>query len=227
MFPDFNRRVMDLPRLHSVNVRGRPWLRCAEVLAGLVCLTVAARAAMVQEPVDLLRLDNGLSARGGSALERALTVDTNTSQLNLDLLLDARRAGEATGSVAARSGAVPTDRPTLPMAESRRTLVPLGLQLQDSVTAPGGTERREWHASTPAAMLAGMHGANGRIVVGDRDPARAGQEDNGNTDAALGLGAQMMAETVQFLRENRFWLLGGVGVLALALAALQAFARRR
>ena len=199
-------------------------------LAWLVATAWApgAQAAVVQPSVDLLQPGGGMPVPASSTLERALTVDTNTSQRNLDLLLDARRAGDAAGTAPLRRGEIPDNRRALPVAEPRGNLVPLGLQGQDSVTAPGAAERREWLNTSPTGRLSDMPSrSQASARVGGEPQGQTGMADRVRPPGDTGELAELVGDTVQFLRDHRFWLLGGLVLLALLAASLQAIARRR
>ena len=199
----------------------RPCKLAALALLCMFGLLPGAGAASVQLPVDLLQPDSAWSAPAAGALERALTIDTNTSQHNLELLLDARRAGEAANP---QRGGQPAARPTLPTAQPGGTLIPLGLQTQDSVTAPGAAERREWSGTAGTARPGLPGGASTYGNPQDTGFARTAGHAAGDIDP--GRIRQLLGEASQFVRDNRFWLLGGAGLLALAVAGLQALGRR-
>jgi hypothetical protein len=233
------RNVSDLRRLPpatacrampALSLLSAPWRASLRFCLGglaVVAWAMGAQAAVVQPSVDLLQ--PGGAAPAMSTLERALTVDTNTSQRNLDLLLDARRAGDAAGTAPMRTGDVPDNRRALPVAEPRSGLVPLGLQGRDSVTAPGATERREWQNTAPAgrpADLAG-HSQAGARAGGGLPEGEGGRTDRSGMSGEAGELSELVAETLQFLREHRLWLLGGLLLLALLAVSFQAIARRR
>lgn len=197
---------------------------CVAMLAAVLAAS-GAGAAVVLESTDLLRLHAGGPAASASMLERALTIDTNTSQRNLNLLLEARRAGDVVSPVRA---AVPPGQPaSRPAGQARGALVPLGLQSQDSVTAPGAAERREWSGGAPARAQPGLPGSgSGPDGVGQdlEQPRRSGQ----GADAVERLPfLQWMDGARQFVRDNRFELLAGAGLSLVAVAGAQALARRR
>lgn len=196
--------------------RKLPWLACAWFALG-------AQAATVDMPVDLLQSPGGLVAPAPGPLERALTIDTNSSQRNLDLLLEARRAGEAAGPMGSRG--LPT-RQVLPGAQARDTLVPLGLQSQDSVTAPGAAERREWQAGAPGRSQAGLPGGHPGLSNADQDPAHPSRPRGEGAQGSSRV-AEVLSDLRGFVRDNRFELLGGAVLLMLAAAGVQALARRR
>lgn len=205
-----------------------PGRQCWLAMVAATLAASGAGAAAVLDATDLLRLHARGPAASASMLDRALTIDTNTSQRNLDLLLDARRAGDVVSPMRA---AVLTGQPAVAPAGQARgalvPLVPLGLQAQDSVTAPGAAERREWSGGAPARSQAGLPGSrSGPDGVGhDLDPPRRpGQgADEGERLPFL----QWMDGMRQFVRDHRYALLAGVGLLLAAFAAAQALARRR
>lgn len=198
--------------------------RWTVILAAALAVS-GARAAVVLESTDLLRLHAGGPAASASMLERALTIDTNTSQRNLDLLLEARRAGDVVSPMRA---AVPSGQPASgPAGQARGALVPLGLQSQDSVTAPGAAERREWTGGAPARTQAVLPG-------GRSGPDGAGQGLEPSRQSGRGADErerlpllQWMDGLRQLVRDNRFALLAGAGLLLVAAAGARALARRR
>lgn len=199
-------------------LRHLPWLAWAWLALGV-------QAATVDVPVDLLQVGGGMTAPAAGALERALTIDTSTSQRNLDLLLEARRAGETVSPM--RSGGLPAQPQALPAVQPRGNLVPLGLQSQDSVTAPGAAERREWQGGAPGRAPAGPPGSHAGLTGAGHDtatPGRAGGAEGAPAPARIVL---VLDSVRDFVRDNRFELLTGVALLALAGAGMQALARRR
>ena len=196
--------------------RKLPWLVCA-------CMALGAQAATVDAPVDLLQLQGGLSATTPGALERALTIDTHSSQRNLALLLEARRAGETASPMGSKG--LPNQQ-VLPGAPTRGTLVPLGLQSQDSVTAPGAAERREWQGGSPGRAQAGWPGPHAGLNDAGQDPAQPGRS-RGDGAAGPNRLAEVLSDMRGFVRDNRFELLAGVVLLMGAAAGAQALARRR
>ena len=218
-----------MPAPSLLSARWRASLCACLAWLAVIAWAPGAQAAVVLPSVDLLQPGGGLPVPAASTLERALTVDTNTSQRNLDLLLDARRAGDAAGAATLRTGEMPDKQRALPVAEARGNLVPLGLQGQDSVTAPGATERREWLSTAPTGSLADMPGRSqaGARAGGGHLDGQAGRADRPRTSGEADELAEWVANTMQFLREHRFWLLGGLALLALLAASLQAIAQRR
>ena len=202
----------------------RPARRRILALLASACVALGAQAGMVEAPVDLLQPEAGVSAVPASTLERALTIDTNNSQRNLDLLLEARRAGD-TGSPM-RSGNLPAQAAVLLAGQSRDTLVPLGLQAQDSVTAPGAAERREWQGGAPGRSQAGLSMRHAGLNDAGQDPAHPGRA-RGDGAAVPNRVAEVLNDLRGFVRDNRFELGAGAVLLMLAAAGVQAMARRR
>jgi hypothetical protein len=115
----------------------------------------------------------------------------------------------------------------LPAVQPRGTLVPLGLQSQDSVTAPGAAERREWVGGLPGRTQSGLPGGRTNVGNSGADPAeprRAGQGADPGERLPI---FQWMDEVRAYVRDNRVELLVGVGLLLAGAAALQALLRRR
>ncbi len=182
------------------------------------CLLVSgAGAVSVLESPDTVRLHGSGPAATASVLERALTVDTNTSQRNLDLLLDARRAGDVVSPM--RVAGVP--------GQPLGTLVPLGLQSQDSVTAPGAAERREWMGGAPGRTQSGLPGGRTGTGNADADPAEPRRAGHGADPGERLPILQWMDEFRVFVRDHRVELLAGVALVLVGAAALQALTRRR
>lgn len=216
---------MSFPTL-NVRLTQAPSRGCLVGLAASAW-ALGVHAAVVHPSTDLLRPGGDAPGPAATTLERALTVDTNTSQRNLDLLLDARRAGQADVGPALRNGPVPDQRRALPTPEPRSGLVPLGLQGQDSVVAPGATERREWQMTTPTGRYGGSAGATGSGSGGRGDPDTAWPSDRRPGGGAPTELSEQVKEAMELLREHRFALLGGAALLAVAVAALQAYFQRR
>lgn len=198
------------------------WLRNLPLLA-CACIALGAQAATVDVPVDLLQLPGGLSAPAPGPLERALAIDTNSSQRNLDLLLEARRAGETASPMGSNN--LPT-RQLLPGAQARGTLVPLGLQTQDSVTAPGAAERREWQGGLPGRAQAGLPGGHAGLGNTAAGAGQAGGSGRSESVAVPGRLVEMLNELRDYLRDNRFELLAGAALLLLAAVGMRAIGRR-
>lgn len=182
-------------------------------------------------------------------MDRALSATTSTGNKNLDLLLelqgrpgeDNRQAAPVRSAAAASAAAAElaalrakaAQRPTSwqdepsrrEPAERRPDERPpaerpqLGIQLFDGAGTLQGdaraappVQRREW-VGQPGGSAG--YGAAGR----EAGSSRSGYD----ADNPM---AQMLRDLVQFLRDNRLWLLGTVGALAVLGAALKAYSRR-
>jgi hypothetical protein len=177
----------------------------AGVWGGL--LVLGAHAAPVQESSDLLqRQDAAAPTAAGKTLDRALSVDAHIGQRNLDLLLESRSAGEAV-----EGGAAPPGAGELP---ARRA----------AALPPGAGVQHEWLGAVPGAGVAGgsLPGADGRLLL-DPGPLRGGIEAAREIDPSL--RGELVREAVGFLRENRYWLLGALALVAAVLAGVQAYLR--
>lgn len=198
--------------------------RWAALLAAALAAS-GARAGAVLEPPDPLRLHGMGQAATTSVLDRALIIDTNTSQRNLDLLLDARRAGDGIGPM--RGAGQPGQPPAVPAVQPRGTLVPLGLPVQESMASPGVAERREWVGGTPGRSQAGLTGGGmgmGRAEPDAAEPRRAGQGAVGSDGPPM---LRWMDGLRRFLRAHLVELLAVIALLAVGAVAIQAWARRR
>lgn len=207
------------------------------ILAGTCAalLALGAHAASVQESTDLLQRAAGAPvATGGKTLERALEVDTNTGQRNLDLLLEARGADEAAAAVPQRAGEPPAKRQTLKLPPPQVPVAmsspdgnpppPLGLQTPEMAGAAdtaGLANRREWLGGGSAGSVSGQSAGQG---FGDFGSSRAAGQAASHGDP--GRLPEVVREALRFLREQRYWLLGGMALLAVVVAGLQAYARR-
>ncbi len=201
----------------------------------MAVLALGAQAAAVHEPSDLLQRSPGAPAATGSkTLERALEVDTSTGQRNLDLLLEARGADEAAANAPPRAGDPPAKRqalrlPSPQMSEAiaspdGRLPLPLGLQtpeLAGAADTAAVATRREWLGGGPAGPSSAQSLGQD---FGDLSPPRTpGHTANGGD---LGRLPESVQEVLQFLREQRYWLLGGSALLVVVVAGMQAYARR-
>jgi hypothetical protein len=207
----------------------------------LVALTAAvlalgAQAASVQEPSGLLHPAPGAAtATGGKTLERALEVDTSTGQRNLDLLLESRGTGDAAAAAAQRPGELPAKRQASTVPPSQETAaigtpdgrlpLPLGLQTSEAagaVDTPATVARREWLGGGAPSQPSGQSGPSAPGSSPDGvDPGPAPR-----ADGDVGPVPEAVREALRFLREQRYWLLGGLVLAAVVAAGLQAYARR-
>lgn len=182
-------------------------------------------------------------------MDRALSAATSTGNQNLDLLLELQgKPGEdnrqavpvrsaAAASVAAAELAAlrakaaqrqmswqdePSRREPAERRQDERPPVErpnLGIQLfegagtlQGDARAAPPVQRREW-VGQPGGSAG--YGEAGR----EAGASRSGYD-------ADSPAAQLLRDLVQFLRDNRLWLLGTVGALAVLGAALKAYSRR-
>lgn len=178
-----------------------------------------------------------LTAPGLGSIDRSLHPETSTGNKNLDLLLELQgRAGEERRQEAPRSAAAAAladlrakaaerpapERPAEHQAAPRPVVLPfeaIGTPGGQGRLAPTPTERREWTNQ----LGDGAGGTDSR-----RDPYRTGDRES---DAIRGgysesLLRRLPQEAMAFLRENRYWLLGALGVAAVLGAALKSYSRR-
>ena len=178
-----------------------------------------------------------LTAPGLGSIDRSLHPETSTGNKNLDLLLELQgRAGEERRQEAPRSAAAAAladlrakaaerpapERPAEDQAAPRPVVLPfeaIGTPGGQGRLAPPPTERREWTNQLG-------DGAGG--TVSRRDPYRTGDRESdairgGYSDSLL---RRLPQDVMGFLRENRYWLLGALGVAAVLGAALKSYSRR-
>lgn len=218
-----------------------PMAHGALALLMFAALLQGAQAASVQEQSDLLQPGARVVPAGaGTTLDRALHIDLATGQRNLDLLLETRGAaaepsaamppagtakrGDAAAASrqgAAAPGTVPTALGTvLPPT-------PLGLQTAEALASPrsGGSRSSDGHTWL-GALPAGQGG-----LIDSRDAGSGAVQARGD-DVQLGeldpvVRRLLVSDALQFLRDNRWWLLASVGLVAALAAAAQAYTRRR
>ena len=183
------------------------------------------------------------TAAGLRSTDWSLHPETSTGNKNLDLLLELQgRPGEEPRQVAPRSAAAASaaaaalaglraeaaerlaqQRPAADQAAARPVVLPFeGMGMADGQgrSALPPTERREW-----THQLGGGAGS----TDSRRDAYRS---DDRESNAIRGAYSEdnrlrrLPQEVVAFLRENRLWLLGSIGLLVLLGAALKAFSRR-
>ncbi len=182
-------------------------------------LMLAPQAALVSAPDDLLQ-GNGLAASsaGGSVLQRSLTVDTQSGQRNLDLLLEARTAGAAVGAAEPSPGRASALLPAAPPRLLSADSTDAAMQRQWLGVAPGGVGLggRAEQDDMPGAPMA-VDGLGRSRPLPDSE---AGQD----TDA--GLRGTAIMDLARVLREYRYWLVGALAGVGLLAASRQAFGRR-
>ena len=180
-------------------------------------------------------LTAGVPAAGVAAsgvLDRALQVDPQAQQRNLGVLLDARQAPDGNALLQRRPDGTLARRPVLPqdIETVQAPGVPppppmLGLRANEDERAAATQSRREWRATGPGGGAGGAaYGAG----------AGGGPNIDGPSGRPRGLPSEELEgirlalyELELFVREHRFALLGGVVLLALLVAGLQGFMRRR
>lgn len=183
------------------------------------------------------------TAAGLRSTDQSLHPETSTGNKNLDLLLELQgRPGEEPRQVAPRSAAAASaaaaalaglraeaaerlaqQRPAADQAAARPMVLPFeGMGMPDGQgrSALPPTERREW-----THQLGGGAGS----IDSRRDAYRS---DDRESNAIRGAYSddnrlrRLPQEVIAFLRENRFWVLGSIGLLLLLGAALKAYSRR-
>ena len=177
---------------------------------------------------------------GAGGLPQSTAHEVSTGNKNLDLLLELQgKVGE--GGVMAAKGAAATASATPesaaaaaaaakalaalrakaaqpPPAEDTQPMPALPLvsglgQLDEDAKRAQPAERREW-----SGQAGGGGGGGGGYRAGPHESSARGHADH----PLLKLPMAVMA----YLRENRFWVLGGIGFLVLSGAALKAYSRR-
>jgi hypothetical protein len=205
----------------------RPW----PVTLALVMVlgSSGARADWVSDPTA------GVPAAGVAAsgvLDRALQVDLQAQQRNLGVLLDARQAPDGNALLQRRPDGTLARRPVLPQ-DIEAVQVPgvpptppmLGLRANDDERAAATLARREWRATGPGGSTGGAaYGAGGG--GGPTFDSPSGAPRGRPSDELEGIRLALY-ELELFVREHRFSLLGGVVLMALLVAGVQGFMRRR
>lgn len=176
---------------------------------------------------------------GVRSTDRALHPETSTGNKNLDLLLELQdQPGEAARPGAPRSAAAAAaaaaaladlraraaERPAADPPAARPVMQPLegiGTLERDGPATQQRAERREWTGGPAGGGAGGAYGKSDAYRADDRESAilRRGYSDDD-------LLRRLPKEIIGFLRDNRYWLLGALGVVALLGAALKAYSRR-
>lgn len=204
---------------------------------------VAAPSRNAEMGVTGVTRPRAANAAGLWSTDQSLHPETSTGNKNLDLLLELQgRPGEEPRQVARRSAAAASaaaaalaglraeaaerlaqQRPAADQAAARPVVLPFeGMGMADGQgrSALPPTERREW-----THQLGGGAGS----IDSRRDAYRS---DDRESNAIRGAYSddnrlrRLPQEVIAFLRENRFWVLGGIGLLLLLGAALKAYSRR-
>ena len=163
--------------------------RKALALCGAVLVLAAQAASVSEQDLALQRDSMATHSAGGSALDRALRVDTSAGQRNLDLLLEAHTAGEApavsapppVGPPSARRSAallpqvpgqmqapVATSDVTSAATSAAAPTAGLEVALPDAaphlpaVADPGVVAQREWLGAAPGGV--GLDGRSGQPI---------------------------------------------------------------
>ena len=179
------------------------------------------------------------TAAGLRSTDQSLHPETSTGNKNLDLLLELQgRPGEEPRQVAPRSAAAAAalaglraeaaerlaqQRPAADQVAARPVVLPFeGLGMADGQGRPArpSTERREW-----THQLGGGAGS----TDSRRDAYRSDDRESNAIHGAYSDDNRLRRlpqEVIAYLRENRFWVLGSIGLLVLLGAALKAFSRR-
>ena len=172
---------------------------------------------------------------GIRSTDRALHPETSTGNKNLDLLLELQdRSGEAARPAAPRSAAAAaaladlparaTERPAAEPATARPVMQPfedMGAPQRDGSPTPQRAERREWTGGPAGGGAGSGYGKSDAYRTDDpeSDILRRGHSDDN-------LLRRLPNELIALLRDNRYWLLGALGVAALLGAAHKAYSRR-
>ena len=230
-------------RLHLVLLLALGLVFSGQVPAATVSAPADAQPASIAAPHPM--------GQGGAAttstLDRALTGGVATGN-QLDLLLEMQRhqAAEAYLPAYGRAGAADLSRPptravstgagvlAAPPSSSAAAQVRQSAALSQShllyrdaglgtpAHAAPTQVRPDWTGGNATALGTYRYGANGRNDSSDLFDDRIGPEwviDKGSVRLWL-------RETIEFVRENRDWLLGGIAALLLLGAMVKAYARR-
>ena len=183
------------------------------------------------------------TAPGFRSTDRSLYPETSTGNKNLDLLLELQgRPGEEPRQVAPRPSAPRStaaaaladlrakaaeqpaqERPAADRAAARPVVLPF-----EAMGTPDGqgrlaaplTERWEW--TTQPGGGAGSSGSR-------RDAYRTGDRESDAIRGAYSddnLLRRLPQEVIAFARQNRYWLLGALGVAAVLGVAIKSYSRR-
>ena len=173
---------------------------------------------------------------GIRSTDRALQPETSTGNKNLDLLLElqdrpdeaarpaARRSASAAAAALADLRARATERPVADQPAARPvtpSFEGIGTLERDGLATLQPAERREWTGGPAGGGADSAYGKGDAYRADDResDILRRGYSDDN-------LLRRLPKELIVFLRDNRYWLLGGLGVVALLGAAIRSYSRR-
>ena len=184
------------------------------------------------------------AARG---LDKSLGQEASTGNKNLDLLLElqgkpgdelrqaAPRAAAASASPAAASAAAAAlaalrakaaERPAQndsSQIENRRKAAPQPFEglgtLENEARTAQPTERRQWSGQLVGGGAGSVGGAGYSGGSQEAGPSRGGYADDNQL-------RRLQREIIAFLRDNRFWLLGALGGLAVIGVGIKAYSQR-
>lgn len=173
----------------------------------------------------------------------AITVpEASTGNKNLDLLLELQgRSGEELQRQASPTSAAAASVAASALADLRRRAAqrpapdagmskPVQQPFEDPGTLEGNArsaqppERREW-TGLPAGAGGGS-GFGGSVGAGNGDGGRESRVSSHGSYDDDNLLRQLPRELLLFLRENRYWLLGGLAFIGVIGAALKSYSRR-
>jgi len=234
--------------------RRRPAGRAAGFLASMLVTSVSLAAPVLSadEGSDNARAaadamtptqQSPLPSRTLTRSTGTITVpEASTGNKNLDLLLDLqgrsgeelqRQASPASAAAASAAAAALADlrhraaqRPAPDAGMSKPVLQPFEDPgpLEGNARSAQPQERREW-TGLPAGAGGGS-GFGGSVGAGNGDGGReSGASSHGSYDDD-NLLRRLPREVLLFLRDNRYWLLGGLVVIGVIGAALKAYSRR-
>lgn len=206
---------------------------------GLLVLCAAAWACMVHAAWVADASQGALSQtplasepRAG-VLDRALQMDAQAQQRNLDLLLDAREAPDGAAllqrgahGAQARSPVLPQDIEAVQAPGAPPLPRMLGLRATEEDRSRATTARKEWRAAGQGDSAYGA-GPGGGAIAERPGADGAGNQNRGRSSEELEGVRQALRDAREFVLEHRFSLLGGVVMFGLLFAALRGFMRRR
>ena len=196
------------------------------------------------------------AAPGSGVLDKALTGTVLSGNKNLDLLLEMQRndAAEASQPGRARPGAAPTPGAataaaktltTAPLSQAaatlpQTTLPQVAVPPEKSALSQGTLLGSDAGLRAPLKAAAALArpdwlGGGGRAGGGSLEPGAADDLNRNadelaggrpNEDADDGTPRFWPRHVRDYVRDNRFWLLGGIAGLLLLGAALRAYSRR-
>ncbi|MBL8349622.1 MAG: hypothetical protein JNL87_04865 [Burkholderiaceae bacterium] len=223
-------------------------LVCAPVsLAAPVLATEEAdTGAAVAEPLTAPIRTPSTGPALGRSNGPVVVPEASTGNKNLDLLLelqgrpgeeDQRQAAPPTTAAASAAAAALADlrrraaqKPAPEPDANKPAQQPLeGLGTLDSnAERAQPPERREWTGRPAGAGGGAGFGGGAGVGGGDGGYGDGGRESAGSRNGYEddNLLRQLPRELMLFLRDNRYWLLGGLAVIGVIGAALQSYSRR-